>query len=144
MTALKAAVFDKVYQSFFASTLSLYTDQYAGFGDARLMVLKATWDYAYYWSVLAWLYFRERMTDIAFLRASEAQLNAFREVYRRRSEAGDRDMAAALQAGAKDALSGRLTAARCEELTAMGRAALGVDPADEDPGEPPGMEVDSE
>lgn len=80
MTALKAAVFDKVYQSFFASTLSLYTDQYAGFGDTRLMVLKATWDYAYYWSVLAWLYFRDRMTDIEFLRANEAQLNAAREL----------------------------------------------------------------
>ena len=80
MTALRAGVFNRVYQSFFASTLSLYRDQYAGFGDTRLMVLKATWDYAYYWSVLAWLYFREKMTDIAFLRENEARLNAARKL----------------------------------------------------------------
>ena len=80
MTALRAGVFNRVYQSFFASTLGLYRDQYAGFGDTRLMVLKATWDYAYYWSVLAWLYFREKMTDIAFLRENEARLNAARKL----------------------------------------------------------------
>ena len=80
MTALKAGVFNKIYQSFFTSTLSLYRDQYSGFGDTRLMVLKATWDYAYYWSVLAWLYFRERMTDITFLRNNEARLNSVRKL----------------------------------------------------------------
>jgi hypothetical protein len=58
--------------------MSLYEEQYRGFGDTRLMVLKATWDYAYYWSVLAWLFFRELLTDIAFLRSAEASLNAAR------------------------------------------------------------------
>lgn len=80
LTTLRAGVFNKVYQSFFSSTLSLYRDQYAGFGDTRLMVLKATWDYAYYWSVLAWLFFRERMTDIEFLRKNETRLNAIRKL----------------------------------------------------------------
>jgi len=78
MQGIRAAVYDKVYQSFFESTMSLYEEQYRGFGDTRLMVLKATWDYAYYWSVLAWLFFRERLTDIAFLRNAEASLNAVR------------------------------------------------------------------
>ena len=78
MQGIRAAVYDKVYQSFFQSTMSLYEEQYRGFGDTRLMVLKATWDYAYYWSVLAWLFFRELLTDIAFLRSAEASLNAAR------------------------------------------------------------------
>jgi len=78
MQRIRAAVYDKVYQSFFESTMSLYEEQYRGFGDTRFMVLKATWDYAYYWSVLAWLFFRKRLTDIAFLRSTEASLNAAR------------------------------------------------------------------
>ena len=80
MKALRAAIYNKVYQSFFTSTMSLYRDQYAGFGDTRFMVLKATWDYAYYWSVLAWLFFREKLTEIEFLRRNEAQLNSARQL----------------------------------------------------------------
>lgn len=67
--AVHAETYQKMYQSFFASTMSLYEGQYPGFGDTRLMVLKLTWDYAYYWSVLAWLFFRGVMTDISFLRS---------------------------------------------------------------------------
>jgi len=78
LQGIRAAVYDKIYHSFFESTMSLYEGQYRGFGDTRFMVLKATWDYAYYWSVLAWLFFRERLTDIAFLRKAEASLNAVR------------------------------------------------------------------
>ena len=63
-----------LFRSFFASTMSLYRGQYAGFGDARLMAVKSTWDYVYYWSVLAWLYFRGLLTDVKFLRSFEREL----------------------------------------------------------------------
>lgn len=63
-----------LFRSFFASTMSLYRGQYGGFGDARLMAVKSTWDYVYYWSVLAWLYFRGLLTDVTFLRQSEKTL----------------------------------------------------------------------
>jgi hypothetical protein len=75
-----AAVYQQMYKSFFASTLSLYEQNYAGFGDTRLMVVKTTWDYAYYWSVLTWLYFRHVMTDIGFLREIQPRLVAMREL----------------------------------------------------------------
>jgi flavin-dependent dehydrogenase len=75
-----AAVYQQMYKSFFASTLSLYEQNYAGFGDTRLMVVKTTWDYAYYWSVLTWLYFRHVMTDIGFLREIQPKLVAMREL----------------------------------------------------------------
>jgi len=77
---LHAAVYQKIYQSFFSSTMSLYEQQYPGFGDSRLTVVKSTWDYCYYWSVLAWLYFRNVMTDISFIRLIEPQLAEIRSL----------------------------------------------------------------
>jgi flavin-dependent dehydrogenase len=71
---VQVAVYERLYRSFYESTMSLFEKQYAGFGDTRLMVIKLTWDYAYYWSVLAWLFFRELMTDIAFLKSAQPAL----------------------------------------------------------------------
>lgn len=75
---LHCVIYQKIFKSFFSSTMSLYEQQYAGFGDSRLTVVKSTWDYCYYWSVLAWLYFRNVMTDINFIRMIEPQLVATR------------------------------------------------------------------
>ncbi len=49
----RSNIYEKIYLSFFESTMSLYEKQYAGFGDFHLMAVKTTWDYAYYWSVLS-------------------------------------------------------------------------------------------
>lgn len=65
---LKTAVFERLFRSIYDNTLSLYTDQYGGFGDRRMMGLKLLWDYTYYWGVLALLYFRNVLTDLAVLR----------------------------------------------------------------------------
>lgn len=74
------AVYQQMFKSFHANTMSLYENQYQGFGDARLMVVKTTWDYAYYWSVLTWLYFRDVMTDIDFLREIQSRLVDMRDL----------------------------------------------------------------
>jgi flavin-dependent dehydrogenase len=74
------AVYQQMYLSFSASTLSLYENLYAGFGDTRLMVAKTTWDYAYYWSVLTWLFVRGVMTDIAFLGSIQPRLVELRDL----------------------------------------------------------------
>lgn len=71
---IRSSVYEKLYQSFFESTMTLYQGQYAGFGDTRLMSIKLTWDYAYYWSILAWLYFREVLTDLQFLRSAQSDI----------------------------------------------------------------------
>jgi hypothetical protein len=63
-------------------------------------------------------------------KAGEEALEHFRAVYRRRGEMGP-ELAAEFQKAAREALRGRLTDGRCEELIAMGLAALG------EPGEPP-------
>jgi len=77
-----AGLWEQLYQSFYANTLTLYQDQYPLFGDAQVMPVKVVWDYTYYWAMLAPLCFGERLTDAAlmgrlrpqFLRA--AALNA--------------------------------------------------------------------
>jgi hypothetical protein len=75
---IRSSVFEKMYLSFFDSTMSLYEDLYTGFGDTRLMVVKSTWDYAYYWGILSWLYFRAVLTDLSFLRVAQADLQQMR------------------------------------------------------------------
>jgi len=65
---LDSAVFHIFYNSFFENTLSLYTDQYGGFGDRKMMAIKLLWDYAYYWGVLTLLFYQDAITDIQLMR----------------------------------------------------------------------------
>jgi flavin-dependent dehydrogenase len=51
--------------SFYRNMLNLYRDQYALFGNARVMTAKVLWDYAYYWGVLCPLAFGGRLVDFA-------------------------------------------------------------------------------
>ena len=65
-------LFESLYFSFYRNMLTLYQDQYPMFGNARLMTLKVTWDYAYYWGVMCQFFFQSRLTDIAlFMRLAE-------------------------------------------------------------------------
>lgn len=63
----RAQLYDRLYQSFYRSTLSLYTDQYALFGDPEVLPVKVIWDYTYYWGVLSQIFFQQRLTDLALL-----------------------------------------------------------------------------
>jgi flavin-dependent dehydrogenase len=60
-------IFEQIFKSFYDSTLALYRGQYGLFGDPELLPLKVIWDYTYYWSVLAQLYFQGRLADLASL-----------------------------------------------------------------------------
>ena len=65
--AAHAQIYEQIFRSFHDSTLALYTDQYGIFGDPEVLPVKIVWDYAYYWSVLAPLFFGARLTDLATL-----------------------------------------------------------------------------
>ncbi len=69
-----AAIYDQIYRSFYDSTLTLYLDQYALFGDPEVLPIKVLWDYTYYWSVLAPMFFQQRLTDLASLSHLRAEL----------------------------------------------------------------------
>jgi flavin-dependent dehydrogenase len=67
-------LFEQIFRSFYDSTLALYTHQYGLFGDPELMPIKVIWDYTYYWSVLAQMFFQQRMGDLAALAALRDEL----------------------------------------------------------------------
>ncbi|MET0534444.1 MAG: FAD-dependent monooxygenase [Steroidobacter sp.] len=71
----RSHVYQQLYFSFYESTLSLYTDQYAMFGDPEVMPVKVIWDYTYYWGVLCQLFFQRRLTDLANIGRLSEQLN---------------------------------------------------------------------
>jgi len=78
----KAAFFQQLYRSVFDNTLPLYQHQYPGFGDRDLLALKTVWDYAYYWGVLAYLYYAGKLTDTGFLESVQPQIGKVRELNR--------------------------------------------------------------
>lgn len=70
----RAQLFDQLFHSFYDSTLALYTDQYALFGDPEVLPVKVIWDYTYYWGVLCQFFFQGRLADVAALSALRAEL----------------------------------------------------------------------
>lgn len=62
-----ARIYQQLYFSFYENTLTLYQDQYPIFGHPVVMPLKVLWDYAYYWALLAPLFFSQRQTDLQAL-----------------------------------------------------------------------------
>ncbi|GAB6195410.1 NAD(P)/FAD-dependent oxidoreductase [Lysobacter xanthus] len=68
-TAGMAALYQQLYFSFYENTMTLYQDQYRLFGDARVMPLKVIWDYTYYWSLLAPLFFSGYLANLQVLGA---------------------------------------------------------------------------
>jgi len=75
-----AGIYQKLYRSVYESTLSLYTNQYGGFGDRWMMGMKLLWDFTYYWGVLSLLYFRGSLTDIGVMREASLPMIEIREV----------------------------------------------------------------
>jgi hypothetical protein len=62
-----AELFQQLYFSFYENTLTLYQDQYPIFGHPQAMPAKILWDYAYYWSLLAPLFFSGRLASLSVL-----------------------------------------------------------------------------
>jgi flavin-dependent dehydrogenase len=77
---LNAVVYEKIFRSIYQNTLSLYTNQYGGFGDRLMMGLKTLWDFAYYWGVLSLLYFRNALCDYQKMRPLINDLIATQEL----------------------------------------------------------------
>ena len=75
-----AAIYEQIFRSFYDSTLALYVDQYPLFGDPEVLPVKIVWDYTYYWSVLAQLFFAGRLADMAALSHLRAELDSCRRL----------------------------------------------------------------
>ncbi len=92
---MRAGIYQQLYFSFYENTLSLYQDQYPIFGDPEVMPIKVIWDYAYYWALLAPLFFGKRQGDLALLARLKPAFNRGRELnlamQRLLRDWGDRD-----------------------------------------------------
>ncbi|TWH99968.1 flavin-dependent dehydrogenase [Luteimonas cucumeris] len=75
-----AEIYQQLYFSFYESTLTLYQDQYPIFGDPQVMPLKVLWDYAYYWALLAPLFFGRRQTELSLLNRLRPAFSRGREL----------------------------------------------------------------
>jgi len=64
-----AALYQQLYFSFYENTMTLYRGQYRLFGDSQVMPLKIIWDYTYYWSLLAPLFFSGYLSNLQVLGA---------------------------------------------------------------------------
>ncbi|NEZ02596.1 halogenase [Wenzhouxiangella sp. XN201] len=78
--ARRARLYERSYLSFYESSLALYRGQYPLFGHFRAMSSKTIWDYAYYWGVLALLFFAGRTTDMAFIAKHGEALERLRRI----------------------------------------------------------------
>jgi hypothetical protein len=74
--AAHAEIFQGLYFSFYRNMLGLYQGQYPLFGNARVMPVKVTWDYTYYWGVLCALGIGGALTDLSLLSELRPQLDA--------------------------------------------------------------------
>ncbi len=64
-----AKYYNGIYFLLFDSNLTLFENQYPIYGNAQVMSFKIIWDWAYYWSITATLFFHERLCDLEmFLR----------------------------------------------------------------------------
>jgi flavin-dependent dehydrogenase len=71
-----ARQYQQLFFSFHRNMLVLYRNQYALFGDARVMTAKVLWDYCYYWGVLAPLVIGGHQTDCGLFAALQSDLIA--------------------------------------------------------------------
>ncbi|MDZ7789080.1 MAG: tryptophan 7-halogenase [Xanthomonadales bacterium] len=78
--ARRARLYERTYLSFYESSLALYRGQYPLFGHFRAMSAKTVWDYAYYWGVLALLFFARRTTDMGFIARHGEALERLRRI----------------------------------------------------------------
>jgi hypothetical protein len=71
---LRSRTYQQMYTSLFNSTLLLFQNQYPGFGDSKLMMIKTVWDYAFYWGILSLLFFNDMLTNLDYMSASGVHL----------------------------------------------------------------------
>ena len=76
----RARLFERLFFSFYDSTLRMYRGQYNLFGDPEVLPIKVVWDYAYYWGVLCQIVFQNRLGDAAFIGRMGPQLSASTEL----------------------------------------------------------------
>ena len=67
-----APIYEQLYFAFYENALALYRGQYPIFGNALVMPLKIMWDYTFYWSLLAPVFFGRRQSALSLMNRLKA------------------------------------------------------------------------
>lgn len=78
-----ARLYERLFFSFYDSTLALYRHQYPLLGNAEVLPIKVIWDYAYYWGVLCQIVFQQRLGDATLFAELAPELEAARALNER-------------------------------------------------------------
>jgi len=78
-----APLYERMYQTFFSTGLTLYEGQYPLFGNPKVMPVKILWDYCYYWSISGPLFFTGSMTSPSVLARAGRDLTRAVDLNRR-------------------------------------------------------------
>lgn len=78
-----AGLYERMYQTFFATGLTLYQDQYPLFGNPKIMPVKILWDYCYYWSISGPLFFTGSLTSVQVLARAGREITRAVDLNRR-------------------------------------------------------------
>ena len=68
-----APLYQQLYFAFYDNALTLYCGQYPIFGNALVMPLKVMWDYTFYWSLLAPVFFARRQSSLSTMKRLKAE-----------------------------------------------------------------------
>lgn len=61
--------YEKIFRTLFLAFGPVYEDQYPIMGNAKVMTIKVIWDFTLYWSGIALLFFRNKLTDLVFMQS---------------------------------------------------------------------------
>ncbi len=70
--ALRTLIYEHAHRELYRGWLQLYQNQYGGFGNTRLMLMKIVWDWGTYWSFPAFIFSNGGYTDLTFLKRYSA------------------------------------------------------------------------
>lgn len=63
--AAQATFFNDLYLSLYRNTATIFQDQYKLFGHPEVMPMKIVWDFATYWTFMAFLFFQGKLCDFS-------------------------------------------------------------------------------
>lgn len=83
---VRTIVYDRVHAQLFKNWLPIYKDKYELFGNARIMTVKITWDFAIYWAIPSLLFTNKALTNMTVLKQLFTVKNSFGERFGKLNE----------------------------------------------------------
>ncbi len=76
-TSMEVREFERTFRTLFLAFRPIYEQAYPIMGNAKVMSIKVMWDFVMYWSGVALLFCRKKMTDLVFMKSANEHLGQF-------------------------------------------------------------------